>query len=84
MITQIEMKEWYPGILAGFEKVMPDINKPLPELVIGTRVTWEKKRAALVERLQSNQVNPDIDGALEMIHGTNGDAILVYQYRLGN
>ena len=84
MITQKEMKEWYPGILSVFQKDMPNISKPLPELAIGTRITWEKKRADLVERLQSNQVNPDIDGALEMIHGTNGDAILVYQYRLGN
>lgn len=84
MITQKEMKEWYPGILSVFQKDMPDISKPLPELAIGTRITWEKKRADLVERLQSNQVNPDRNGALEIIHGANGDAILVYQYRLGN
>jgi len=84
MITQKKMKEWYPEILAGFEKTMPDIKRPLPELVIGTKATWMKKRAFLIEQLQSNQINPDGTGAMETIHGVNGDVILVYQHILGN
>ena len=84
MITQKEMKEWYPEILADYQKAMPALKRPLPELVIGTKNTWKTKREDLAERLQSNQVNPDKDGALEMIHGANGDAILVYQHRFGN
>ncbi len=83
-ITQSQMKEWYPEIVEAFKENMLDITAPLPELVIGTRATWERKRSSLVEQLQSHQIRPDGNGALEMIHGKNGDAILVYQHKLGN
>lgn len=82
MITQKQIKEWIPGIIDRFKAAVPDIAVPFPEIHIVTRVTWEKARASIVERLQSNQINPGSDAGLETIHGNNGDAILIYQHKL--
>lgn len=84
MITQKQIKEWIPGIIDRFKAAMPDIAVPFPEIHIVTRVTWEKARSSIVERLQSNQINPGSDAGLETIHGNNGDAILIYQHKLNN
>lgn len=84
MITQKQIKEWIPGIIESFKTAMPNITVPLPDICIVTRTTWAKTRDRIVERLQSNQANPGQDAGLETIHGNNGDAILIYQHKLGS
>ena len=84
MITQKQIKEWCPGIIESFLKAKPDITIPIPEIYIVTKITWERIRASLVEKLHSNQISPGPDAGMETIHGSNGDAILIYQHKLNS
>lgn len=80
MATQKQIKEWIPAVTEIFQFFVP--CPELPEIHVVSDKTLFKKRAEIVERLQSKQKNatPDnYDSIMEMIHGDHGDAILIQQ-----
>lgn len=80
MTTQKQIKEWIPAAVETFQRFMP--CPQIPEIHILSENTLFKKRAAIVERIQSKQKNAPPEGysaIMEMIHGDMGDAILIRQ-----
>lgn len=80
MTTQKQIKEWIPAAVETFQRFMP--CPQIPEIHILRENTLFKKRAAIVERIQSKQKNAPPEGysaIMEMIHGDMGDAILIRQ-----
>ena len=79
MISQRQMNAWIPQAIDDFKAVMPPIDVPFPEIHILSRTTQETKRAEIVDRLRSPQVNQGEPAMMETLHGDAGDAILIYQ-----
>ena len=85
MISQKQMKDWIPSAVEHFKSTMPSANAPYPEIYIGSRQTAGHLRLSILEQLNSPaaeigegraQVEEDCQ---ELIHGTQGDAIIIYQ-----
>lgn len=81
MITQSQIREWISDALLIFEIYMPvnELSRPLPQIYIGSPKTITSLRAALVKQTGSLQTKASGTAIMEMIHGGNGDAILIQQ-----
>lgn len=79
MISQEQMKEWISEAISHFKKSMPPIDVPYPEIHFTTFSRMDQDRPPLVKRLQCPTVEQNDFPAMEELHGTKGDAILIYK-----
>ncbi|MCQ2417985.1 MAG: hypothetical protein MJ071_09305 [Oscillospiraceae bacterium] len=83
MITKKQIEEWIVPAINIFRHYMPDVDR-LPEIHIFTDTILLRERNKIAERLKSPQRNTaeNYDSIMEMIHGENGDAIIISQTKL--
>lgn len=84
MIKQDEIKLWCNLATAVFINYMPEVDKT-PEIHIVTDKILKKRRSEIAERLKAPQRDIDFtsyEAVMELVHGENGDAIIIRQLAL--
>ena len=79
MVNQNKMNEWITETIAHFKEIMPAIDIQYPEICILNDDDELDVRNSIVERIQSPQKRIMIPCPMEAIHGSLGDAIIIYQ-----
>lgn len=78
MLNKKLMKEWISETVTLFKSVMPEIDAPYPEIHILSVKNINDTRSSIVEQLRSPQKKAIPPSFMETVHGSNGDAIIIY------
>lgn len=82
MITQRQIRDWIPETLSVFQKAMPHISIPYPEIFIASSRTCDTLRNRLITDTGCLLDKGSAPTAImEIIYGDKGSAIIIYQQR---